>query len=164
LNLPRRAGFDKWRADRTLTDTERQRIELAIAFLRDRKNDWIDRETAATELGEWGHAMAIPVLLDVMQDEAEMPYLRVYVLVALSMIADERVVPPLIEMVAHPESGFNAREQLCKITGVGWDWGFRTDTVADPERAPEELRERWRAWWDENRGKIELDRTAHRQN
>jgi hypothetical protein len=164
--------FREWTADRKLTEKQASRVGKLIAVAADvRGPPWL-RGTAIIELGKWGHATAIPVLIDVLKKSHPAHNLRRDCVFALARIPDKRVVEPLIEAVRDVYSGDSADSALRSITHANWG-GWNTpdapgrDPVPNPvtDRAGYEgwlLRRhhRWHEWWDEHKGEVTLDRSG----
>jgi hypothetical protein len=158
--LRNREGFNSWRADRELSEEGRKRISLAAAFLSNPRNDWLEREHAALELGAWGHASAIRPLVKVLRNEAENKEVRRACIFALSYIADKEVVPPIIRALEDPDLSLNAREQLEKITPNGPNAFQYCREMQDQEEARKCLKKNWQAWWSKHGDEVKLDRAA----
>jgi hypothetical protein len=171
--LRRLPGFPDWRSDRTLTEKQKSRVRNLTQMLLDPGKRW--RGAAARELGEWGHEEAISPLCQALRDKRSDAYMREQCVLALSKIADMRVIESLIEAIGVGEGsvGWLADRQLRKLTHANWG-GARTPDQAEQQKDPEpkpdnraaweawlrRRQERWRQWWKENADKVQLDRSA----
>jgi len=170
--LDRADGFEDWRADRMLTPKQKARLRKLAAFVLDKQKRRDERERAALELGNWGHADAISTLTSALRDQENYYVLRKTCVSALCRIADKRVVEPLIEAIADVDIGYIPEEGLRKITRTKWGgWEDLAEQQRDPMPNPDtepagykawllRRQERWRQWWKDNGAKIELDRSA----
>jgi hypothetical protein len=171
LKLEEQPDFWGWRADRRLTEKQMSRMRKLTALVLDERARYAWREWAIEELGQWGHRDAIPALIAGMRHANPALTVRRECLFALSKITDKRVIEPLIEAVADVTLGYNADDQLRKITHANWG-GWNTPDQAEHLRdpMPRELdaykawlrrrQERWRQWWKEHGDKTQLDRKA----
>jgi hypothetical protein len=169
--LDRLDGYLDWRPDRKLTHKQKSRIDKLIALMLDPQASHWWRGSAIVELGNWGHADAIPALVATLRDRNTMAPLRKDCLTALGRIADQRVVEPLIEAVGDAALGYVADGALRTITRAnwgGWNTPDQPEQLRDPmPREPEKYKawlrrrqERWRQWWKDNSDKTKLDRKA----
>lgn len=144
-------------ADRRLTEQEATEILTLSDSLIDSRTHWIDRKRAARRLGlDLGHKHCIPALLAVLRDQKDTFRVRQGCVLALSWIADRRVVDFLIEALLDPERNvaIQAHVQLQKLTGQP----FQLDEY-DPD-PKSEMRKRhyqqWRQWWELHRDEANI--------
>lgn len=129
-------------ADRKLTPKERKEMDAAIQVLLDRKRKLEERKKAAEVLGyRIAHQEAIEPLKRIAFNKREERELRYWAVTALSLIADKRVIPLLIDLAIDDKVGGRAAEQLRKLTGMRLPPGIE----------PMKKGEKWRDWWTRNK-------------
>lgn len=171
--LDRLDGYADWRADRNLTPKQKSRIDKLRALTLDPKASHWWRGSAIVELGQWGHAEAIPALVVTLRDRKTIAPLREKCAIALGRIADKRVIEPLIEVVGDMAMGYVADGILRNITRPnrgGWNAPNQCDQQRDlmPKLENREeyqawllrRQERWRRWWKDNGENVQLNRRA----
>ncbi|MFO7907140.1 MAG: HEAT repeat domain-containing protein [Planctomycetota bacterium] len=162
--------YDSFSADRKLSAKQKDCILRIGNQLLDSRNS--SRRGCARWLGDMGHAYCISPLLAVLRDEAEDEGLRAECVHSLSRIPDKRVADPIIDALADPQADVAgaAKEQLDKMfkfvggmeptklphEGIGHGIGWRSDDL-DWRR---EIQAKYRAWWEKNRDRIQLDRRS----
>jgi hypothetical protein len=183
---------------RGLRPEEKELIEKLIAFAKQHENDYVNenhrgyRGDAIMILADHPHVCMIDALRELawsppLKDERPWRY-RDYVrreyevntkaVIALHRIADERVIPILIELLEHPGRDVRCNVELClwKLLGVWFEakaWE-RLEVMRREGKLTEEeyfkmyARERenmenWREvkamyerWWQENKGKEKI--------
>jgi hypothetical protein len=183
---------------RGLRPEEKELIEKLIAFAKQHENDYVNenhrgyRGDAIMILADHPHVCMIDALRELawsppLKDERPWRY-RDYVrreyevntkaVIALHRIADERVIPILIELLEHPGRDVRCNVELClwKLLGVWFEakaWE-RLEAMRREGKLTEEeyfkmyARERenmenWREvkamyerWWQENKGKEKI--------
>jgi hypothetical protein len=138
----------------TQTDDGSEWLRLNIRF---QTRDWL-RDNAIDELGKLGAAEGIQPLEKVARDPSENESLREKAIRNLSFIADRRIVPILIDLLADESNGvaLTARGQLVKVTGVRsveWDQHSKSE-------ARQNLIAKWRAFWQDHQDVLRPSRAA----
>ncbi|MFA0739167.1 MAG: hypothetical protein LKKZDAJK_002288 [Candidatus Fervidibacter sp.] len=183
---------------RELRPEEKELIEKLIAFAKQHENDWVDgnyrgyRAKAIMILADHPHVCMIDALRELawsppLKDERPWRYrLNVQIecevnteaVIALHRIADERVIPILIELLEHPGGKVRCNVELClgKLLGVwfrakAWERleeMRKRGKLTNEEYVKMYVRERenmenWREvkamyerWWQENKGKVKI--------
>lgn len=183
---------------RDLRPEEKELIEKLIAFAKKHENDYVEgnyrcyREMAIEELADHPHVCMIDGLKELawsppLKDERPWRYqdymrrehiINTRAVEALHRIADERVIPILIELLEHPalDVRFHADECLGKLLGFGFSaksWRTLRKARKEGKLTEEEFRkllekemenmENWREvkalyaeWWERNKGKAKI--------
>lgn len=176
---------------RELKPDEKELIEKLLAFAKDRENDWGYRRDAIQILGERPHVVMIDALkelvwsqpLDAKEQWKRQLNIRterevnLRAIIALHCIADERVIPILIEALEHPMGDVRDNAWLCLSKLLVYlepkalqkiDAMLREGKITWKEHR--ELREKemgnmenWREvkalyseWWERNKGKVKI--------
>jgi hypothetical protein len=160
--LQRRLLFKNFEAHRPLTRKEKDCILRA-------SDRFLNGTFGAQWFGDMGHAYCIAPLLAVLRDENADKNVRMYCVGALSHIADNRVVDPLIDALTDDDANVagHAWHQLHKILRLGPYSSFAPDPFAKPDPdLPKEWRgdlpsrkqtaAKLRTWWKETRKNLVL--------
>lgn len=153
---------------RPLSPDEQTYIQKALAFAKNPKNDWIEREDIVLTLGIMGHVSMIEGLKEIAW-QAPLSYkdpqsgVSVWAVISLSFIADKQVIEVLIELVEHPNRSVRLETLTRLYRLVGREMpekyqrskGFNVLTLDDEEQRRKVVID-LKAWWQKAREKIKV--------
>lgn len=170
-------------ANRELSNEDRKNILALADFLIDKRFGRGPRESAAKDLGRYGHSLAIPALLAVIRDEEDNIEVRKRAVLALGKIRDKRIVMYIVEegfgsgnnqliLSSMDALGGSLSDVPDKLKDASWYRGFRPPPGANTglSATPEEIKtpvgseklepylDIWREWWRKNHNEVTLCR------
>jgi hypothetical protein len=150
---------------RTLEGDEKRLVAGLLKVAKDVKRDYAEREHALNLLGDHPHISMVEDLAKIAKEvpPKKRPWeegVAVAAVYALACIADERVIPLLIEALGHPNRTvrFNALDRLHSLMTLpeAYITGKEFDDANQRQQVVADLR----AWWEKNKGKVK----AHWEN
>ena len=172
--LQKKWSWEKIRANsevfshRPLSPDEQAYIQKALAFAKNPKNDWVERENIVITLGIMGHVSMIEGLKEIAW-QAPLSYkdhrsgISVWAVISLSFIADKQVIGVSIELVGHPNRSVRLEALMRLYRLVGREMpekyrrsrGFNVLTLDDEEQRRKVVTD-LKAWWQREGEKIKV--------
>lgn len=164
-------------ARRPLDQDEKELIAEMLAFVKDKKIDWGDRNIVLDLLKQVGHVSMIDPLASIIWDKSKLkeqkeaekkfgwgyhPETEVMeeAVMTLGSIADERSVDELLKILDHPleEVKTIAVHVLGLLRGNSYAiYAVNSWFQTRDEKGEEAAKTMWREWWAKNRGKVKLN-------
>ena len=172
--LKKKWGWEKIRGNlevfshRPLSPDEQAYIQKALAFAKNPKNDWVERENIVITLGIMGHVSMIEGLKEIawqapLSHKKPQSEVSMWAVISLSFIADKQVIEVLIELIEHSNRlvRLEALTRLYRLVGRKMpekyqrSKGFNILTLDDEEQRRKVVTD-LKAWWQKEGEKIKV--------
>lgn len=153
---------------RPLSPKEQAFIQKAIAFAKNPRKDWVDRETIVIGLGIIGHVSMIEGLKEIawqasLSHEDPQSVVSAWAVISLSFIADKQVIEILIDLLGHPNMlvRLEALTMLRQLVGESMPEEYRLSKGFNILKLEEESQRRkvvsvLKAWWQREKEKVKM--------